>query len=170
MAGEEPELCIRMRGAGWRIWFLDEHLAWHDAGMTRFGQWWKRAVRAGYTTAQGACLLAQGACLHGATPEEYRSVCGLLVRTLLRTWFWALALPLAAFGLALWWSWWALLLLLLYPLKIIFVRARGAYAPRRNRLHAVFKVLANLPQILGQLRFLTDRCFRRQTRLIEYKS
>jgi len=170
MAGEEPELCVRMRGAGWRIWFLNEHLAWHDAGMTRFGQWWKRAVRDGYTLAQVACLLAQGACLHGAAPEEYRSIRRSLVRVLLRTWFWALALPLAAFTLALWWSLWALLLLLLYPLQIILVRVRGAYAPRRNRWHAVFQVLANFAQILGQLRFLTDRCFQRQPRLIEYKS
>ena len=168
MAGEEPELCIRMRGAGWRIWFLDEQLAWHDAAMTRFGQWWRRAVRGGYSMAQGASLLAQGACLHGAAPEEYRATRGSLIRALLRTWFWALALPLAAFALALGWSWWALLLLLLYPLRLL--RARGAGAPRRNRWHAVFQLLANFPHILGQLRFLTDRCFRRQPRLIEYKS
>lgn len=165
MAGEEPELCIRMRGAGWRIWFLDEHLTWHDAAMTRFGQWWKRAERGGYTIAQGAYLLAQGAALQGATAEEYRYVRALVIRGFLRSWFWALALPLAAWALALGWSPWALLLLLLYPLQIIRRSVRGKYGLRTNSWHAVFQMLTNFAQVLGQLRFLTER-----GRLIEYKS
>jgi GT2 family glycosyltransferase len=170
MAGEEPELCIRMRGAGWRIWGLDEHLTWHDAGMTQFGQWWKRAMRGGFSVAQGAFLLARGAALQGAAPEEYRSVRRLLIRQLLGSWFWALALPLAAFALALGWSWWALLLLLLYPLHIVRRTMRGAYGLRTNWWHAVFQVLFNFAYVLGQLRYLTDRCCRRQPHLIEYKS
>lgn len=170
MAGEEPELCMRMRGAGWRIWFLDEPLAWHDAAMTRFGQWWRRAVRGGYSIAQGTYLLAQGAALDGAAQEEYRSVRRVLIRAWLRSWFWALALPLAALALALGWSGWALLLLLLYPLQIIRRSVGGAYALRTNWWHAVFQMLANFAQIVGQLRFLTERCSRRPPRLIEYKS
>jgi GT2 family glycosyltransferase len=48
MAGEEPELCVRLRQNGWRIWRLDLEMTQHDAAMKRFGQWWFRAVRAGY--------------------------------------------------------------------------------------------------------------------------
>ena len=56
IAGEEPELCVRLRAAGWRIWRLDDDMALHDAAMTRFGQWWRRAqerirVRAGRVSA-----------------------------------------------------------------------------------------------------------------------
>ena len=54
IAGEEPELCARLRQAGWKIWRLDAEMTCHDAAMTRFGQWWKRAVRSGYGYAQGA--------------------------------------------------------------------------------------------------------------------
>ena len=39
IAGEEPELCLRLRMAGWRIWRLGDDMALHDAAMTRFGQW-----------------------------------------------------------------------------------------------------------------------------------
>lgn len=48
VAGEEPEMCLRLRHKGWLIARLDREMAWHDANMTRFGQWWKRAVRSGY--------------------------------------------------------------------------------------------------------------------------
>lgn len=126
-------------------------------------------MRGGYSIAQGAYLLAQGA-LRDATPEEYRSARGSVIRAWLRSWFWALALPLTALALAVGWSAWALLLLLLYPLQIIRRSVGGAYALRTNCWHAVFQLLANFAQIVGQLRFLTERCFRRPPRLIEYKS
>lgn len=48
IAGEEPDLCFRLRKAGWRIVRLDHEMAWHDAAMFRFGQWWRRAQRSGY--------------------------------------------------------------------------------------------------------------------------
>ena len=47
IAGEEPELCIRLRGAGWRIRCLDAPMTLHDAAITRWGQWWRRTVRTG---------------------------------------------------------------------------------------------------------------------------
>jgi GT2 family glycosyltransferase len=48
IAGEEPELCLRLREGGWKIWRLDAEMTEHDAAMTRFPQWWLRAVRCGY--------------------------------------------------------------------------------------------------------------------------
>jgi glycosyltransferase involved in cell wall biosynthesis len=50
-AGEEPELCSRLRKAGWRILRLSQDMARHDAAMMSFGQWWQRSVRSGYGTA-----------------------------------------------------------------------------------------------------------------------
>ncbi len=61
IAGEEPELCVRLRQAGWKIWRLVEEMTLHDAAMNRFSQWWKRSVRAGYAFAEGAAI-------HGAPP------------------------------------------------------------------------------------------------------
>lgn len=52
IAGEEPELCTRLRGAGWQIRRLDIEMTVHDAAMTRLSQWWNRAVRSGFGYAQ----------------------------------------------------------------------------------------------------------------------
>jgi GT2 family glycosyltransferase len=48
VAGEEPELCVRLRREGWHLMRLAEPMAWHDAAMRRFGQWWRRNRRNGY--------------------------------------------------------------------------------------------------------------------------
>src|SRR5207248_7579001 len=56
IAGEEPELCLRLREAGWKVLRLDAEMTLHDAAMTRFGQWWKRAVRAGHAFAEVSWL------------------------------------------------------------------------------------------------------------------
>lgn len=52
IAGEEPELCSRLRAGGWRIVRLDAPMTIHDAAMLRFGQWWRRAIRGGFGYAQ----------------------------------------------------------------------------------------------------------------------
>ena len=53
IAGEEPELCVRLRAAGWRIWRLDAEMTLHDAAMTRFGQWWQRSCAPATRTPKG---------------------------------------------------------------------------------------------------------------------
>ncbi|HRK31144.1 MAG TPA: glycosyltransferase family A protein [Tepidisphaeraceae bacterium] len=65
IAGEEPELCVRLRKAGFEIHRIDAEMTLHDAAMTRFGQWWKRNVRAGHAYAEGFDM-------HGAPPENFR--------------------------------------------------------------------------------------------------
>lgn len=52
IAGEEPELCQRLRGADWQIWRLDAQMTIHDADMHQFAQWWNRAIRSGFGYAQ----------------------------------------------------------------------------------------------------------------------
>src|SRR5207302_6800108 len=64
IAGEEPELCVRLRAAGWQVWRLDHEMTLHDAAMTHFYQWWWRHVRSGYAFAQGAHLHGSGAERH----------------------------------------------------------------------------------------------------------
>jgi glycosyltransferase involved in cell wall biosynthesis len=48
IAGEEPELCFRLRQAGGNIHRIDQEMTLHDANIHRFGMWWKRNVRCGY--------------------------------------------------------------------------------------------------------------------------
>jgi glycosyltransferase involved in cell wall biosynthesis len=52
IAGEEPDLCFRLRKAGWGIFRLDAEMTLHDAAMTTAAQWWQRSVRSGYATAE----------------------------------------------------------------------------------------------------------------------
>jgi GT2 family glycosyltransferase len=52
IAGEEPDLCFRLRRLGWAIERLDAEMTLHDADMHRFSQWWQRNVRSGYAIAE----------------------------------------------------------------------------------------------------------------------
>jgi GT2 family glycosyltransferase len=63
IAGEEPELCFRLRERGWEVWRLDAEMTLHDANMTQFSQWWKRNVRAGHAYAEAFSR-------HGDSPER----------------------------------------------------------------------------------------------------
>jgi len=156
IAGEEPELCVRLRAAGWRIWRLAEEMTLHDAAISRFGQWWKRTQRGGYAFAQGADL-------HGAPPERH------CVRESRSVWFWGLGFPVAVCGLTLWWGGWSLILLLAYPLQVVRLAACGERSVRENWWRAVFLVIGKFPELLGQLKFLTHRCVGGRSHLIEYK-
>ena len=48
IAGEEPELCQRIRAQGYIILHIDQPMTRHDLAMTRFQAYWKRALRAGH--------------------------------------------------------------------------------------------------------------------------
>ncbi len=64
IAGEEPELCVRLRRAGWKVHRIAGEMVLHDAAMTRFAQWWRRTTRSGHAFAEGAWL-------HGLQPERH---------------------------------------------------------------------------------------------------
>ncbi len=48
MAGEEPQLCMRLRHSQWKLLRVDAEMTLHDAAIMRVGQWWRRQVRGGY--------------------------------------------------------------------------------------------------------------------------
>ncbi|MNN00894.1 hypothetical protein D3C81_1134980 [compost metagenome] len=156
IAGEEPELCVRLRAAGWKVWRLAAEMTLHDAAMTRFGQWWRRSVRAGYAYAEGASL-------HGAPPERH------WLRESRRAWLWGLGIPLLVALASIWVGPWALLLLLVYPLQMLRLARRGGRSARENAVQAVFLVLGKFPEMLGQMRFVLNRYTAGNPALIEYK-
>ncbi len=156
ICGEEPELCVRLRAAGWRIWRLPDEMTLHDAAIARFGQWWKRALRSGFAVAQGVDL-------HGAPPERH------CVRESRSAWFWGLGVPLGVLGLAPAFGAWGCLLLLSYPLQVVRIAMRGGRSPRENWWRATLLVLAKFAVMFGQLKFLFHRYLGAQSRLIEYK-
>ena len=150
IAGEEPELCVRLRAKGWEVWRLDAEMTLHDAALTRFGQWWQRTRRGGHAFAEGAAL-------HGAPPERH------CVPELRRLILWGVALPLATvLGAVI--TPWALLLLLAWPAQMLRLRLRGLPWDR-----AVFLTLSKLPEAQGALTYLASRIMRTRAGLIEYK-
>lgn len=156
IAGEEPELCIRLRARGGSIWRIDAEMTLHDAAMTRFSQWWKRSTRAGFAFAEGARL-------HGAPPERH------WVRESRSAWVWGLLIPLGTVLGALVWGGWALLTLLIYPLQMLrlFLRSGGDLKDRAWR--AVFTVLGKFAEAFGQVKFVARQWSGGAARLIEYK-
>lgn len=156
IAGEEPELCVRLRAAGWKIWRLENEMTIHDAAMTRFSQWWQRAVRCGYAFAEGAYL-------HGAWPERH------WVWESRRAWLWGILIPIACAAIGLVFGGWTWALWLIYPAQVLRQTARGRGPLRQRALQAAFQVLARFPEGYGQLKFLFNRFNRRQGELIEYK-
>ncbi|WP_347929602.1 glycosyltransferase family 2 protein [Pseudomonas helvetica] len=156
IAGEEPELCVRLRANGWKVWRLADEMTLHDAAMTRFGQWWRRTLRGGYAFAEGAFL-------HGAAPEQHWQ------RESRRAWLWGLGVPLATMIASLVLGWFGLLLLLVYPLQVVRLARRGDRSARENWLQAFFLVLSKFPEMLGQVKFLLHRLGAGKTALIEYK-
>ena len=159
IAGEEPELCVRLRQAGWKIRRVDAEMTLHDAAMTRFSQWWKRMVRGGHAYAQGCAM-------HGAPPERH------WVKETRRIVFWGLILPLAIIAFAWPTRGWSLIGLLLYA--VLFWRVKRS-AKRRGlsagdaRLYARYTVIGKFAEAQGLITYHASRLLGRRTKLIEYK-
>ena len=151
IAGEEPELCVRLRQAGWQIWRLDAEMTLHDANLTRFGQWWTRTRRGGHAYAEGAAL-------QGAAPERHN------VAQTRRALLWGAGVPLAALTGALLIHPACLALLLAWPAQVLRLRRSGMPWHR-----AFFLTLAKIPEAAGALSYYAARLTGRRKTLIEYK-
>lgn len=155
IAGEEPELCVRLREAGWSIWRVTSEMAVHDAALTHFAQWWKRAKRGGHAFAEGAHL-------HGGPPERYG------IREVRRALFWGLVAPAGLFMLAMFdvrWLW----LALAYPAQVLRLTWKLRTNGKPDAARAFFMVLARFAEASGIVKFHWNRLLRRRTALIEYK-
>lgn len=155
IAGEEPEMCVRLRAKGWEIWRLDAEMTLHDAALTRFSQFWKRARRGGHAWAEGAAM-------HGAAPEFHS------VAETRRALFWGAALPALIVLLALVFGPALLLLFALYPLQIARLARKGG-GTRAAWEAAVLLTVGKFAEALGALEYHWRKRFKRPSGLIEYK-
>jgi GT2 family glycosyltransferase len=150
IAGEEPDLCLRLRAAGWGIWRLGDEMTLHDARMLRFRQWWQRARRAGHAFAEGAAR-------HGAGPERH------WIAETRRALLWGAVLPVLI-GLAAMVHPLALTLALIYPAQVIrLVRMSDDWQ------WALFTQVGKFAEAQGALGYYLHRFRGRKQDLIEYK-
>ena len=160
IAGEEPDLAIRMRARGWSIICLPEEMMLHDAAIMRFGQWWRRTERSGHAYAELA------------SRHSVKSVRDY-PRRLAGVFFWSVAVPLLAIVAAAATGPIAGLVVLALPLV---QGARLALRELRQRplgeamTLATFLMLAKPAQAIGAMRFWLTRSRGRTSRLIEYKT
>ncbi|MEX0777507.1 MAG: glycosyltransferase [Phycisphaeraceae bacterium] len=157
IAGEEPELCLRLRQAGWRVLRTGDEMTLHDVNILRFGQWWRREQRAGHAYAEGAAM-------HGRAHYLRQSV-GIA--------FWSAGLPLATVLLA-WPTRGLSVLVALLLVSLLCLRSWRGARPRSDKashalLCAIFWPLGKFPMALGQAQYWLGRLTGRRQKLIEYK-
>jgi GT2 family glycosyltransferase len=161
IAGEEPELCVRLRQKGWKVLRADAEMTRHDARMTHFGQWWKRSLRSGHAFAEGAWL-------HGKPPERH------WVRETRSARLWGAIVPLVAVGMMGVTRGFSVLLLagygyLMYRIYRYYHQQRG-FSAQDAALYALSCTLSKFPELVGQLQFHANRLLGRRSQLVEYKT
>jgi|SRR5665213_67938 len=155
IAGEEPELCVRLRERGWKIWRIDAEMTRHDAAMTRFSQWWLRTVRYGFG-------MTEVSRLHWSSPF------GIWKAELKRAIIWGGLLPLLI-GFAALVHPAALAVTLIYPLQICRIALTRGLRSSDSWAYALFVTLGKFAEFQGVSKFYWRKLLRQSTELIEYK-
>ncbi len=154
VAGEEPEMCYRLRQNNWKIYRLDKEMTLHDANITRFSQWWKRAKRSGFAFALSAKE-------HGKGAEKYG------VRRALRPIIWSGVLVLSIILSTIYPT--ALFALLIFPLQIIKMFLKQKNKTLYGFKSCVFLTLSKLPEALGVMELIVKSLRKQSYTIIEYK-
>jgi GT2 family glycosyltransferase len=156
IAAEDDEFCVRVRQAGWRMRRIPVAMTRHDADMTRFAQWWRRAVRSGHGFAQ------VGAMHPGCFLTERR-----------RVWVFGAVLPIfiiaGLFAGMAWVAWIGLALYGVSYLRSVFGLRRDGLPDREAVIHAGFLTLSKFPNLLGMIIYWWRRMQGQKMQLIEYK-
>lgn len=152
-AGEEPELCARLRGWGWKVWRINECMTLHDAHMSRFKQWWLRAVRSGYGYAQVFATTR-------STPQP------LYGRELRRAAVWGAGFPLAGLTAIIAWPKMGILAVGVLIAQVARIAARRGVNSFFSWQYALFMVLSKVPELLGALRFVRSGTHRPESSIV----
>lgn len=155
IAGEEPELCLRLRQRNWKILRIDAEMTAHDAAISRFSQWWRRMVRSGHAYAE-------------VWFRHRNDDLGLYGREVLRAVIWGLILPLAIIAATLV-SPLCAVLVLVYPLQIVRTAVRKRLGRKQSWLYAAMLVTGKFAEFQGIAKYFWALSRGRAVGLIEYK-
>ena len=157
IAGEEPELCTRIRKAGYHIWHADELMTGHDLAMTSFTAYWRRAFRSGHAYAEVADLTRGALFKRESIKNHVQTALYLLVPLTLT----------AVFG---WVGLWAFMAVAAVVVLRTFRRNRWRKAPAGTTLlYSLHAHFCQLPIWFGQLHYLANRRRDVVRQIIEYK-
>lgn len=145
IAGEEPELCLRIRNSGWKILCLDTQMGTHDSDMSTYNQWWVRSVRTGFAYANAVSW--------GRWQGERKSII-----------FWGAIIPILIVSGILTSPFYGSLLILIYPFQIFRVTYKLSipYKPKDKLLYGLFCVLDKFPMFVGMIKFYYSRLINTQ--------
>jgi glycosyltransferase involved in cell wall biosynthesis len=163
IAGEEPDLCRRLRARGYRILHIDAPMTGHDLAMTRISQYWRRAVRAGHAFAEVSRRFR-------ASNDPFWSAESK--GNLRRGSFWIISLLVVVLAV-----WKTVIPLLVWCVLALLLVLRSAWrsrwkAPGRPLLllaYGVHSHFQQIPILFGQLSYFRDVRLGRRRALIEYK-
>ena len=147
IAGEEPDLCVRLREAGWEIWRLDARMTKHDAAIHSLSQWMGRAARSGYGYAQ-----VWSAARNSSDRPYGREMASAFV--------WVAIIPAAIILLALAFREPLLFFAIpaVYVLQIARIAARKGIGSAYSWKYAALMMFAKLGEVKGVLKyFLTSK-------------
>ncbi len=159
IAGEEPDLCYRLRKLDWKIYRYDHDMTYHDAAMKKFSQWWRRSIRAGHAYAQGFLT-------------HYKDGKGYYFPQVVRALVWGVFFPISVFILGLLGSLWFFTLYLIYIYRFIriFLRKKKEIKNIRSSLiYSSFSILTPVPQTFGIVLLLWRRVLGKKYKIIEHK-
>ena len=155
IAGEEPELCLRLRELGWKIWRLDAEMTYHDAAITRFSQWWKRTVRSGYAYTEIAQLHKNSKFRIYAQEAKRAAIWGGLLPVMIC--IGTLIHPTIMIGI------------LIYPAQVCRIALRQGGDRSTAWLYAFFLTVAKFAELQGMLKYYLRQLSGQSVALIEYK-
>lgn len=167
IAGEEPDLCVRLARLGKYIRRIDAEMAFHDANIYRFGSWWQRARRSGFAYAEHVLRHRE------QSITQWRRQLRSLI-------FWGFAWPFGMTALALTAAMWrpALGFGFLVVLGTSYALQVGRIAAHKHGSgsdwgfslrYGALIVIGKFAEFTGAVQCWLGRGFRRKARIIEYK-
>ena len=158
-AGEEPDLCRRLRGEGWKIRGLDIPMTTHDLNMHHFGQYWRRSIRTGYAYAEVSARYTQT-----KDPlwkkESYHNV--------LKIFSYLIFLLITAIAVYKWGPLYILILPLIIALfvaKTTLDAYKKCHDLRLSLIYGIHSHFQHIPIFIGQMKF-----WLKQSKLSNYKN
>ncbi|WP_160756197.1 glycosyltransferase [Allopontixanthobacter sediminis] len=162
IAGEEPDLCLRLKARGWSVWRIDAEMGTHDAAILRFDQWWRRSVRAGFAYTEHLWRHRGGSLAAWKRQTARFLFWGLIWPTFMVT------APILFFGMG-WPLSGTMYLLIPYVMQFLRIWHRGR-APQSPAIRlAALAVIGKFAEALGALKFGTTLLLNRRSKIIEYK-